>query len=110
MNLGAKCVIIKTGEYGAMLFHKDGFFVVPAFPVETLHDPTGAGDSFAGALAGYLAGCDDTSFSSIKKGMIVASATASMTVESFSCYNLEKNGLDEINRRRDYILKISTAD
>ncbi len=110
MNLGAKCVIIKTGEYGAMLFHKDGFFVVPAFPVESLHDPTGAGDSFAGALAGYLAGCDDTSFASIKKGMVVASATASMTVESFSCYNLEKNGLDEINRRRDYILKISTAD
>lgn len=110
MKLGAKSVIIKTGEYGAMLFHKDGFFVVPAFPIESLHDPTGAGDSFAGALAGYLAGCDDTSFEAIRKGMVIASATASMTVESFSCYKLEENGLDEINRRRDYIKKISCSD
>lgn len=110
MGLGAKSVIIKTGEYGAMLFHKAGFFVVPAFPIESLHDPTGAGDSFAGALAGYLAGCDDTSFEAIRKGMVVASATASMTVESFSCYKLEENGLDEINRRRDYIKKISCSD
>ncbi len=110
MSLGAKCVIIKTGEYGAMLFHKDGFFVVPAFPVESLHDPTGAGDSFAGALAGYLAGCDDSSFKSICRGMVIASATASMTVESFSCYKLEENGLEEINRRRDYIKKISTIE
>jgi len=99
LKLGAKSVIIKTGEYGAMLFHKDGFFVIPAFPVRALHDPTGAGDSFAGALAGSLAGSGDTSFKAIKNAMIAGAATASLTVESFSCYKLEETGIEEINRR-----------
>ena len=107
LKLGAKSAIVKTGEYGAMLFHKDGFFAIPAYPVALLHDPTGAGDSFAGALAGYLAGCGKTDFASIKLGMLAGAATASMTVESFSCYKLEENGLDEIERRCEYIKKIS---
>ena len=107
MKLGVKSVIIKTGEYGAMLFSGDDFFVIPAYPVAALHDPTGAGDSFAGALAGYLAGCGKTDFESIKLGMLAGAATASMTVESFSCYKLEENGRDEIDRRCQYIKKIS---
>ena len=107
MKLGVKSVIIKTGEYGAMLFSGDDFFVIPAYPVVALHDPTGAGDSFAGALAGYLAGCGKTDFESIKLGMLAGAATASMTVESFSCYKLEENGRDEIDRRCQYIKKIS---
>lgn len=107
LKLGAESAIVKTGEYGAMLFHKDGFFTIPAYPVASLHDPTGAGDSFAGALAGYLAGCGKTDFASIKLGMLAGAATASMTVESFSCYKLEENGLDEIERRCEYIKKIS---
>jgi hypothetical protein len=100
-------VIVKTGEYGAMLFAEDDFFVIPAHPVVELHDPTGAGDSFAGALAGYLAGKDATDFNSIKQGMIYGAATASLTVESFSCYKLEATGREEINRRAEYIKKIS---
>ena len=100
-------VIVKTGEYGAMLFHKEGFFVVPAYPVRELHDPTGAGDSFAGALVGYLAGEDKTDFAAIKRGMVYAAATASITVESFSCYKLERSGRDEIERRAEYIKQIS---
>ena len=107
LTLGSKYVIVKTGEYGAMLFAKDDFFVIPAHPVEQLHDPTGAGDSFAGALAGYLAGKDSTDFHSIKEGMIYAAATASLTVESFSCYKLEATGREEIERRAQYIKKIS---
>ena len=107
MKLGVKSVIIKTGEYGAMLFSGDDFFVIPAYPVAALHDPTGAGDSFAGALAGYLAGCGKTDFESIKLGMLAGAATASMTVESFSCYKLEENGRNEIDRRCQYIKKIS---
>ena len=106
-QMGAESVIIKTGEYGAMLFHKDGFFVIPAFPVTELHDPTGAGDSFVGALTGYLAGKDACDFTSLKNAMIYGAATASLTVESFSCYKLEKNGFDEVQRRADYIKKIS---
>ncbi len=107
LSLGAKSVIIKTGEYGAMLFHKDGFFVIPAYPVSELHDPTGAGDSFVGALAGYLAGKGSSDFSSLKQAMIYGAATASLTVESFSCYKLEENGFDEVERRAQYIKKIS---
>ncbi len=105
--MGARSVIIKTGEYGAMLFHKDGFFVIPAYPVVELHDPTGAGDSFVGALTGYLAGKNATDFASLKQAMIYGAATASLTVESFSCYKLEENGFDEVERRAEYIKKIS---
>ncbi|MBE6413610.1 MAG: sugar kinase [Verrucomicrobiaceae bacterium] len=107
LQLGAESVIIKTGEYGAMLFHKEGFFVIPAFPVVELHDPTGAGDSFVGALTGYLAGKDSCDFTSLKQAMVYGAATASLTVESFSCYKLEENGFDEVQRRADYIKKIS---
>ena len=107
LQLGAESVIIKTGEYGAMLFHKEGFFVIPAFPVVELHDPTGAGDSFVGALTGYLAGKDSCDFASLKQAMVYGAATASLTVESFSCYKLEENGFDEVQRRADYIKKIS---
>ncbi len=106
-SMGAGSVVIKTGEYGAMLFHKDGFFVIPAYPVRELHDPTGAGDSFAGALAGYIAGKGDSSFESLKRAMVYGAATASLTVESFSCYKLEKSGFAEVERRAEYIKKIS---
>ena len=106
-GMGAGSVIIKTGEYGAMLFHKDGFFVIPAYPVRELHDPTGAGDSFAGALAGYIAGKGDSSFESLKRAMVYGAATASLTVESFSCYKLEKSGFAEVECRAEYIKKIS---
>jgi len=107
LKSGAKTVVIKAGEFGAMLFHCEGFFVVPAYPITSLHDPTGAGDSFAGALAGYIAGAGKVDFETIKNGMLAGAATASMTVESFSCYKLEQYGIDEINRRREFIKNIS---
>ncbi len=106
-SMGVGSVVIKTGENGAMLFHKDGFFVIPAYPVRELHDPTGAGDSFAGALAGYIAGRGDCPFESLKRAMVYGAATASLTVESFSCYKLEKSGFAEVERRAEYIKKIS---
>ncbi len=106
-DMGAKTVIIKKGEHGAMLFHKDGFFTICAYPVRSLHDPTGAGDSFAGALTGYLAKCDSVDFNTLKEAMIVGSAVASITVESFSCYKLERAGLAEIEARVKYIKEIS---
>lgn len=106
-NMGVKTVIIKKGEHGAMLFHKDGFFTMPAYPVRELHDPTGAGDSFAGALTGYLASKNSTDFETLKNAMLVGTAVASITVESFSCYKLEKAGNKEIESRCQYIKKIS---
>lgn len=106
-EMGAKTVIIKKGEHGAMLFHKDGFFTIPAYPVRALHDPTGAGDSFAGALTGYLAKKNSTDFNTLKQAMLVGTAVASITVESFSCYKLEKAGLKEVDARLAYIKEIS---
>lgn len=106
-EMGVKTVIIKKGEHGAMLFHKDGFFTIPAYPVRKLLDPTGAGDSFAGALIGYIAKEDKYDFETLKQAMLVATSTASMTVESFSSYKLEEAGVEEIKRRKNYIKEIT---
>ncbi|MBR4596840.1 MAG: bifunctional hydroxymethylpyrimidine kinase/phosphomethylpyrimidine kinase, partial [Opitutales bacterium] len=107
-QMGAKSVIIKKGEHGAMLFHDDGFFTIPAYPVRVLRDPTGAGDSFAGALIGRLAKDGETGFRAIKRAMLSAAATASMTVETFSCRKLEEAGEAEILKRENYISQISS--
>lgn len=99
LERGPKSLIIKKGEHGAILFHKDGMFVLPAYPVTDLRDPTGAGDSFAGALLGYLAAHNRTDFSALKQAMVYATVTASLTVEAFSCDRLESAGPEEIERR-----------
>ncbi|MDR2982074.1 MAG: PfkB family carbohydrate kinase [Puniceicoccales bacterium] len=98
-EIGAKIVLIKKGEHGALLFHEDGLFALPAYPVTQLHDPTGAGDSFAGALIGTLAALQRTDFEAIKLGMLYATAAASLTVEAFSCDRLESAGITEIEAR-----------
>ncbi len=102
--MGAKTLVIKLGEYGSMLFHDEGYFTTPAYPVRSLHDPTGAGDSFAGALAGYICAKSDSSFETLKHGMVLSSAAASITVESFSCRKLEEAGIEEVKRRAKFIL------
>ena len=85
-QMGPDSVIIKKGEHGAVLFFT-GWFVLPlpAYPVTQLHDPTGAGDSFAGALIGRLASRNRSDFSAIKEAMLFATCTASLTVEAFGC-------------------------
>ncbi len=83
-KMGPKYLIIKKGEHGALLFGEGHTFFAPAIPLEEVVDPTGAGDTFAGGLMGYLAGSDDVSFDNIKKGVIVGSAMASFCVEEFS--------------------------
>ncbi len=107
-GLGARAVIIKKGEHGSMLFCDDGFFMMGAYPVRELYDPTGAGDSYAGALIGSIAAASDASFASLKRAMLAAAATSSITVESFSCYKLESSGMDEISRRMEYIRQITS--
>ena len=102
-NMGPKYVIIKKGEHGAMLFHHDEVFIVPAFPLKEVKDPTGAGDSFAGGFAGYLAEQSDTSFESMKTALIYASAMASFTVEEFGTENLQKvNNLNLKKRIKEF--------
>ena len=107
MNLGTKAAIIKKGEHGAYLFHPEGLFALPAYPVTELRDPTGAGDSFAGALLGYLAAHHDTSFDAIRRAMLYGTAAASMTVEDFSCDRLENTGVVAIQQRIDELLKMT---
>ncbi len=105
--MGAKTLIIKKGEHGSMLFHKDGFFTTPAYPIKDLRDPTGAGDSFSGALIAYLAQKDATDFQTIKEAIRVGTAVSSMTVEAFSSYTLEKEGIAEVEKRIEYIKEIT---
>lgn len=106
---GCRTVIIKKGEHGAVLFHEEGLFSLPAFPVTELRDPTGAGDSFAGALLGYLAAAGATDFAALKQGMIYGTAVASLTVEAFSTDRLAKAGCKEIRARRKELLRMMKA-
>jgi sugar/nucleoside kinase (ribokinase family) len=80
-KLGPKRLVVKRGEYGAMLFDDDGVFFTPAYPLEEEIDPTGAGDSFAGALLGYLAAVGTLDGASLRRGLTLASAVASFCVE-----------------------------
>lgn len=96
---GPAYVIIKKGSHGCILFSSEGLFALPAYPVRDLQDPTGAGDSFAGALLGYLATRGETSESAIREGLLFATAAASLTVEAFSCDRLESAGGEAIEER-----------
>jgi sugar/nucleoside kinase (ribokinase family) len=82
-SLGPKYVVIKKGEHGALLFHDNDVFFAPALPLEEVFDPTGAGDTFAGGFAGYIAKTGDTSFDNIKNAVIYGSTLASFCVEKF---------------------------
>jgi sugar/nucleoside kinase (ribokinase family) len=109
-EMGPETVIIKKGEHGAILFHEDGMFALPAYPVTELRDPTGAGDSFAGALIGRLASRNRTDFDAIKEAMIYATCTASLTVEAFGCDRLESAGVEAIQERSDTLLRLISVN
>ena len=87
-QMGPEFVIIKKGEHGALMFHKNEIFCAPALPLEEVFDPTGAGDSFAGGFTGYLTQTGDISFNNMKLAVIYGSAMASFTVEKFGTENL----------------------
>ena len=99
LSLGPKTVIIKRGDSGAFLFHDDGIFAAPAFPVEEVIDPTGAGDSFAGGFMGYLACKDSLDSQEIRRAMIYGSTLASFAVEDFSLDRLLRLKNSEIAAR-----------
>jgi len=83
MGMGPNTLIIKKGEHGALLFKEDKIFFTPALPLEVVFDPTGAGDTFAGGVCGYLAQTDDLSFDNMKRAIVYGSAMASFCVEKF---------------------------
>ena len=98
-KLGPKRLIIKRGEHGALLFDDDGVFFVPGYPLEEVRDPTGAGDTFAGGLAGYLARTKDRSGRAVRRGMFYASALASFCVEGIGPERLLAVGKGDLEER-----------
>ena len=108
LELGPKAVIIKKGEDGAMLVQDNGhIFISPTYPLEDVVDPTGAGDSFAGGLLGYLAYTDDLSNENLRRAIILGSVMASFNVEQFSCDRLRALTHDEILKRYNILRKMS---
>jgi sugar/nucleoside kinase (ribokinase family) len=98
-SLGPNTLIIKKGEHGALLFSEDELFAAPAYPLESIYDPTGAGDTFAGGFIGYLAKSDDLSYENMKRAVIYGSTVASFTVESFSIERIRDLSALEIKDR-----------
>lgn len=90
LALGPQVVIIKKGEHGAIMFTKNDYFSSPSFPLEEVRDPTGAGDTFAGGMLGYLAFTDDISEANIRKAVVYGSVLASYSVEDFSLNRLAR--------------------
>ena len=105
LTMGPKYIIMKKGEFGAMLYSEESEFFCPSFKIEKVIDPTGAGDSFAGAFAGHLAHSKNYSFSSISNALIYANAVASFCVEKFGVENMLDISKDEINERINFIKK-----
>nr|AOE07452.1 ribokinase [uncultured bacterium]AOE11484.1 ribokinase [uncultured bacterium] len=98
-EMGPKFVVIKKGEHGALLFEGENIFFAPALPLEEVFDPTGAGDTFAGGFAGYLASTGDYSFENMKRAIIHGSNLASFCVEKFGTERMQDLKPDEINQR-----------
>ncbi|WP_190810202.1 PfkB family carbohydrate kinase [Flagellimonas sp. S3867] len=98
-EMGPKYVVIKKGEHGALLFHKDHIFFAPALPLEEVFDPTGAGDTFAGGFAGYLAETKNISFESMKNAIIHGSNLASFCVEKFGTERMLTLKKQEVDNR-----------
>jgi sugar/nucleoside kinase (ribokinase family) len=98
-KMGPRMLVIKKGGHGSMLFHPEGTFAIPAYPVTKFVDPTGAGDSYAGAIIGYLASVNRTDFAAMKQAVAYATAVSSLTVESFSVNRLAGAGRKTIDAR-----------
>lgn len=98
-ELGPRMVVVKRGEYGAISFNGKSIFFVPAYPLEEVHDPTGAGDSFAGGFMGHLARTGDLSETNLRRAMVYGSVMASFTVEDFGLRRTMRLTHEEIEAR-----------
>jgi sugar/nucleoside kinase (ribokinase family) len=96
---GPRYVVVKQGEYGAVLVGANGIFYVPAYPLEEVFDPTGAGDAFAGGFMAHVARTDDTSPDNLRRAMVFGSAMGSFAVEKFSVYRFDELTPDEVDER-----------
>lgn len=99
LSYGPKYALIKKGEHGCLLFSKGKFFSAGAYPLEDIHDPTGAGDVFAGSLMGYMAASKRVDFETLRKAVVYGSVMASFNVEAFSLQKLEKLKKSDVLKR-----------
>lgn len=99
LSWGPKALIVKRGEYGAALFTEKSYFAIPAYPLESVFDPTGAGDTFAGGFMGYLASQPTLDEAAMRRAMIFGSVMASFNVEEFGTARVQRLTHDEINER-----------
>jgi len=104
---GPKSVVIKKGEHGVIYYSRSGHFIAPAYPLENVYDPTGAGDTFAGGVIGYLSKAAKINSSTIRKSMIYGSIMASFAVEDFSVNRLLSINIRDINKRYSDFKKLT---
>jgi len=107
LEMGPKVLVVKRGEFGVLMVTKDDLFVLPAYPIEQVIDPTGAGDSFAGAFMGYLASCGKIDFHELKRAVVAGTIVASMNVEGFSVERLANLSRKDIIERMEYFQEIT---
>ncbi len=105
---GGRAVVIKKGEHGALYRSREEMFITPAFPLPTLRDPTGAGDSFAGGFLGWLARCERTDDDALRQGLACGAAMASLAIESFSAQRLIETTPGEIGDRVAALHRMTT--
>lgn len=106
-ELGPKIVVIKKGEHGVLLFYGKQFFALPAYPLESVFDPTGAGDTFAGGMMGYLVAQGEINFEQMKRAVAMGSIVASFTVEDFGLDALRRIKVKDFTQRLEIFKKIS---
>jgi sugar/nucleoside kinase (ribokinase family) len=99
LSWGPSALVVKRGEYGAALFTPETYFAIPAYPLESVFDPTGAGDTFAGGFMGYLASCEKLDEAAMRRAMIFGSVMASFNVEEFGTERVQRLTHEEINER-----------
>jgi len=110
LDMGPKVLIVKRGEYGALMFSENGIFWAPSYPLEEVIDPTGAGDTFAGGFMGYIAGHGIVDPKGFKNAVVHGSVVASFTVENFSVRRIAELRKDEIENRISTFLQLSRLD
>ncbi len=110
MKMGPQYVVIKKGEHGALLFYDDQVFYAPALPLEEVFDPTGAGDTFAGGFAGYVASTGDYSYNSLKNAVIYGSSLASFCVEKFGTERMQQLNKAQVLQRLEQFKTLTQFD
>ncbi len=107
LSWGPSALVVKRGEYGAALFTPKTYFAIPAYPLESVFDPTGAGDTFAGGFMGYLSSCEKIDEAAMRRAMIFGSVMASFNVEEFGTERVQRLTHEEINERFNTFKKMT---